>query len=167
MKLSEVLLLDFDSEMEKTRKTLERVPVDKPDWTPHAKSMPMGRLAMHVATLPGFGLHIMTSPDYDLQTGKQPPLVLESREKLLEAFDQSSSALRAQTASMSDEELMQHWRLRAGDRVFADGPRAAVYRGVFLNHLIHHRAQLGVYLRLLDVPVPGTYGPSADEPIAI
>jgi uncharacterized damage-inducible protein DinB len=167
MKLSDVLLLDFDSEMEKTRKTLERIPADKPDWTPHGKSMPMGRLAMHVATLPGFGSAVLTTSELDFMTHKGPPLVLESREQLLGAFDKSSSELRSQLAAMSDDQLMEHWRMRAGDRVFVDAPRAVLYRGVFLNHLIHHRAQLGVYLRLLDIPVPGTYGPSADEPIAM
>ena len=136
MTTAELLLQDYDMEMGMTRRTLERIPEDKPDYKPHEKSMPMGKLARHVATLPKFGTFILTTPSMDLTTAKWPEMIFSSREKLLADFDALAAEARA----------------------------ALAFRHMFFNHLIHHRAQLGVYLRLNDVPVPGVYGPSADEP---
>jgi uncharacterized damage-inducible protein DinB len=164
MKIAEVLLLDFDAEIDNTRRTLERVPEDKPDWKLHEKSMPMGRLATHVARLPEFATIILTTPELDMAAAKFPPLVFEGREKLLSTLRETSEKARHALESTSDEDFLKHWQLRFGDKVVAEGSRALVYRTMFLNHMVHHRAQLGVCLRLNDVPVPGLYGPSADEP---
>ncbi len=165
MTIAEILMQDFDHEMKSTRTTLERIPEDKPDYKPHEKSMPMGRLAMHVATLPLFGKYIMTTPGMDLANPSQPraDLTWKSREHLLKTFDQGVAELRSALAGASDEDLQKTWKFSFGDRAISEEKRSATYRGMFINHLIHHRAQLGVYLRLNDVPVPATYGPSADD----
>lgn len=163
MTIAEVLLQDFDNEMRGTRTTLERVPVDKPDFKCHDKSMPLGKLAMHVASLPRFGVAILTTPSMDLATANFPRLELESREQLLAQFDTLAAEARAALVKSSDEHLQQNWKFSFGDKVIADVPRSVIYRGLFFNHLIHHRAQLGVYLRLNNLPVPPLYGPSADD----
>jgi uncharacterized damage-inducible protein DinB len=163
MRVADVLLLDFDPEVDRTRRTLERVPEDKPDWAPHEKSMPLGRLAVHLATLPLFAVSILSTPELDLSTAKFPNMVFEGREKLLTTFEETSSQARQLLATLSDQQLEQIWAMRFGDRVIAQAPRAGIYRGMFLNHMVHHRAQVGVYLRLLGIPVPAIYGPSADD----
>ena len=163
MKISELLLIDFDSEIASTRRTLERIPEDNPEWKPHEKSMAVGRLALHVAKLPDFGTRILNTPELNMAIEKFPPIVFESRAHLLSELERSSEAARARLAECSDEELSRNWKLLFGDRVIADGPRMLLYRTMFFNHMIHHRAQLGVYLRLLHHPVPGLYGPSKDE----
>ena len=162
MTIAEVLLLDYDAEIQNTRRILERIP-ENPQWKPHDKSMPMGRLAVHVARLPMFGSTILNTDELDMATAKFPPLVFESRERLLEQLEETSSETRKALESSSDEHLQKNWKLRFGEQVFGDAPRAVLYRTMFLNHLVHHRAQLSVYLRLNEVPVPGLYGPSADE----
>ncbi|MGD0888042.1 MAG: DinB family protein [Acidobacteriaceae bacterium] len=164
MTTAELLLQDFDIEMANTRRTLERVPEDKPDYKPHEKSMPMGKLTMHVATLPKFGTFILTTPSLDLTTAKWPDMIFSSREKLLADFDALAAEARAALAASSDADLAATWKFSYGEHVISDVPRSLSFRHLFFNHLIHHRAQLGVYLRLNDVPVPGVYGPSADEP---
>jgi uncharacterized damage-inducible protein DinB len=163
MTIAETLLLDYDAEIQNTRRILERIPEDKPDWKPHDKSMPMGRLAVHVARLPDFATTILTTDDLDLATRKFPPLAFESREKLLAELEKTSTEARHALQSATDERLQADWKLSWGDKLIADGPRAVLYRTMFLNHLVHHRGQLSVYLRLNEVPVPGLYGPSADE----
>ena len=163
MTIAEILLQDFDHEMAGTRTTLERIPADKPDFKCHPKSMPMGRLAVHVASLPRFGTAILATPGMDLATAKFPPLEFESREKLLETFDTLAAEVRAALVKSSDADLQQNWRFSFGDKIISDAPRSTTYRNMFFNHLIHHRAQLGVYLRLNDLPVPALYGPSADD----
>lgn len=163
MTTAEVLLLDYDAEIQATRRLLERIPEDKPMWKPHEKSMPMGRLSAHVARLPDFATTILTTDNLDLGSRKFPPLVFESREKLLAELQQTSTEARHALESASDEHLQAHWKLSWGDKMIAEGPRAVLYRTMFLNHLVHHRGQLTVYLRLNNVPVPGLYGPSADE----
>lgn len=163
MPIRELLLPEFDRELSKTRTMLERVPEGQPDFKPHEKSMPMARLAGHLAQLPSFGTTILTTPELDFATAGMRPLVMESRQQLLSAFDENVRAAREKLASVSDEELQQPWKLSFEGKVFAQGTRYQMVRGMFLNHIIHHRAQLGVYLRLNGVPVPSTYGPSADE----
>jgi uncharacterized damage-inducible protein DinB len=163
MTIAEILLQDFDHEIAGTRTTLERIPADKPDFKCHDKSMPMGRLAVHVATLPRFGTTILTTPSMDLATTQFPTLTFESREKLLSDFDALAAEARAALAKSSDADLQQPWKFSFGDKVISNMPRSATYRSMFFNHLIHHRAQLGVYLRLNDLPVPPLYGPSADD----
>ena len=165
MTTAEILLADFDGEMSNTRRTLERVPEDKPDYKAHEKSMHMGKLAMHCATLPLFGLYIMEDNGMDLAASKRPhvPLIFTSREECLKQFDESSAKCRAALAAASDEHLTALWPFRFGDQVISNDSRAASFRRMCFNHLIHHVAQLGVYLRLNGVPVPALYGPSADE----
>lgn len=163
MTIAEVLLLDYDAEIENTRRILERIPEDKPAWKPHDKSMPIGRLAVHVARLPMFGSTILNTDELDMATAKFPPLVFEGRARLLAQLEQTSAETRRALESASDEHLLKKWKLRFGEQIFGDGPRIVLYRTMFFNHLIHHRGQLSVYLRLNEVPVPGIYGPSADE----
>jgi uncharacterized damage-inducible protein DinB len=164
MPVSELLLPEFDEEMKKTRTTLERVPTDNPQFAPHAKSMPLGKLAPHVAQLAGFGLSILTTPQVDFSTGSYKPLPFESAAQLVRAFDEGAAKVRKALATTPDEAWKQNWKLifRSNNILF-DGPRFLAYRQMFLNHLVHHRAQLGVYLRLSGQKVPAIYGPSADE----
>ncbi len=166
MTLAQSLLLDFDLEAISTRRILERIPNDKGDWKPHEKSMALGRLATHVAQLPLFGNTILSTPELDLGAAKFPSLTFTSAEDLVTHAAGAGAELRTLLAGLSDDDLQTDWTLRWGDNVIATGPRALLYRSMFFNHLIHHRAQLTVYLRLLDIPVPGLYGPSADEPFA-
>jgi uncharacterized damage-inducible protein DinB len=163
MTIAEILLLDFDAEIANTRRTLERVPEDGADWKPHEKSMPIGRLSVHVSTLPRFATTILTAPDLDLAVTKFPPMIFESREKLLADLEATSTEARHALQSATDEQLQSSWKVSWGAKVLAQGSRALLYRTMFLNHLVHHRAQLGVYLRLNNIPIPGLYGPSADE----
>jgi uncharacterized damage-inducible protein DinB len=163
MPVNELLLPEFDEEMKKTRTTLERVPVDKKDYAPHAKSMPLGKLAPHVAQLAGFGLSILTTPELDFSKGSYKPLPFESSAQLVEAFDEGAAKVRTVLQSIKDEAWKEPWKLSFQGKKIFEGTRFLAYREMFLNHLVHHRAQLGVYLRLNDKPVPATYGPSADD----
>jgi uncharacterized damage-inducible protein DinB len=168
MGLSEGLLAEFDQEMASTRKTLERIPEDKLTWKPHEKSMGLGRLAGHLAELPGFGLRMIEVESFNFASrpAGQKPTVAESQKHVLEIFDKNVAALRAAIAGVSDADLAKNWTLAAGDKKIYDGPRIGALRRMLMNHMIHHRAQLGVYLRLNGVPVPSVYGPSADEGLA-
>ena len=167
MKLSELILPEFDQEMAGTRKTLERVPEDKLAWKPHAKSFSMGALATHVALIPGWGLVTLQEDFFDVGApgATTPPPPAGSRRELLELFDRGVESLRAAIAAAEDAHFMTPWSLRNGEKTMFTAPRVAVLRRMILNHSIHHRAQLGVYLRLNDVPVPAIYGPSADEQV--
>ena len=164
MSISEILVADFDAEIASTRRLLERIPESHSQWKPHEKSMPMGRLALHVARLPNFCTRIFTTDEMNMATEKFPPIVFESTAQLLSELASSSAEAKAHVLASSDEHVRGHWRLCFGERVIVDTPRLELYRTMFLNHLAHHRGQLTVYLRLLDVPVPGLYGHSADEP---
>jgi len=163
MTIAEILLQDYDIEMAGIRTTLERIPETNPEFKCHDKSMPMGRLAVHVSTLPRFATNILTTDELDLATHQWPDMTFVSREKLLAEFDAISAEARQHLASSSDEHLQRHWKMSWGDKVIADAPRSLLYRTMFFNHVIHHRAQLGVYLRLNNQPVPPLYGPSADD----
>lgn len=160
--ISELLLLEFDDEARKTRTMLERVPI-KPDFKPHPKSMPLGRLAPHVAELAGFGFTILTTPELDFSTSTSTRLPFESAEQLVKAFDAGTAKARAALKNTPDEAWTQPWKLSFQGKPIFSGSRFLAYREMFLNHLVHHRAQLGVYLRLNDKPLPATYGPSADD----
>ena len=164
MTTAELLLQDFDMEIAMTRRILESIPEEKPDYKPHEKSMALGRLAVHVATLPRLGTMVLATPGLDLATAKWPSMTFVSREQLLTDFDTLAAEARAAMSAASDEDLATHWKFSFGDHVLSDNPRSLTFRHMFFNHLIHHRAQLGVYLRLNNLPVPGVYGPSADEP---
>ncbi len=168
MAISQSLLPEFEMEMANTRKTLERVPDDKFGWKPHEKSMTLGRLAGHVAELPMWGSVTLQQDSFDVApVGGQAaqPLQPQSRKELLEAFDKGVAQLRQALSSASDQDLMKPWSLLKNGETMFSMPRIAVYRGFVMNHGIHHRAQLGVYLRMNNVPLPATYGPSADEGI--
>ncbi|MCL6565039.1 MAG: DinB family protein [Acidobacteriia bacterium] len=166
MPIRDALLPEFDYEMEKARKTLERVPENRFDWRPHPKSPTMGWLAGHLANLPSWAVITIQQDRLDLSPPGAPPYREPepgTRQQLLEAFDKNVAAARAAIAGASDEHLRQNWTLLKGGQELMTLPRVSVLRSFVLNHLIHHRAQLGVYLRLNDVPVPAIYGPSADE----
>ena len=166
MALSEALLPEFEQEMANTRKTLERVPDDRFDWKPHEKSTPMGGLATHLANLPSWVVLSLKEDSFDLAPPGEPPRLTppaHSTGEVLEMFDRNVAAARAAIAGADDERLGQTWTLLRGAQPVMRLPRAAVLRSFVLNHMIHHRAQLGVYLRLNDLPVPAVYGPSADE----
>ena len=165
MAIGQSMLAEFDHEMANTRKTLERVPDDKFEWTPHEKSFPMGKLATHLANLPSW-----TSVTIDLEVFDMAPNgeqiktpECHSQKELLETFDANVAKGREALAGVSDERIFGNWALAAGGHQIFSMPRVAVLRSFVLNHIIHHRAQLGVYLRLNDIPVPSIYGPSADE----
>ena len=165
--ISQALLPEFDVEIANTRKTLERVPEGKPDFRPHPKSMTMGRLAGHVAELPMWASMTIESDEMDMtpQPGAPPPspYLMTSRQDLLAKFDEHAKKARALLASASDESMMKTWTLKNGGQTILAMPKVAILRSFVMNHLVHHRAQLGVYLRMNDVPVPSIYGPSADE----
>jgi uncharacterized damage-inducible protein DinB len=163
MPISELLLPELDEEMKKTRTTLERVPADKKDYAPHPKSMPLGKLAPHVAQLAGFGLIILTTPEFDFSTGSITPLPFESPAQLVKALDEGAAKVRTALEAMPDSAWKENWKLSFQGKTIFEGQRFLAYREMFMNHLVHHRAQLGVYLRLNDKPVPATYGPSADD----
>jgi len=162
MAIAQALLPEFDQEMAYTRKALERVPDDKFDWKPHDKSSTLGALAGHLATLTSLVQFAMTGDSLDMATRPKSPK-LNNRAEVLAAFDKGVAEARKAIAGASDEYLMKPWSLRNGSQTFFSVPRAGVLRTFFLNHLIHHRGQFTVYLRLNNVPVPSIYGPSADE----
>ncbi len=149
--------------MKTTRTTLERVPSGKNAFTPHAKSMPLDRLAPHVAQLADFGLIVLTQPGLDFAEASIERLPFESAAQLVKAFDEGAAKVRAALAAIADEAWNDPWTLAFQGKQIFGGSRFLAYREMFMNHLVHHRAQLGVYLRLNDVPVPASYGPSADD----
>lgn len=162
MNFIERLLLEFDPEIANTRKILEMVPEEKFAWTPHEKSMTLGRLAGHVAEMPNWGVMAVQMDTLEL-SGGQKGFNPASKGELLSRFEESVKASRAALATVTEEQLADIWRLKFQGKIVVEMPRAAVLRTVVMNHLIHHRGQLSVYLRLLNVPVPGMYGPSSDE----
>ncbi|HET6180665.1 MAG TPA: DinB family protein [Candidatus Sulfotelmatobacter sp.] len=160
--IADLLLLEFDEEAKKTRALLQRVP-NNPDFKPHTKSMPLGRLAPHVAELAGFGHTVLTTPELDFSTNTQTRVPFESPEQLVKAFDAGAEKVRTALKQTSDAAWTENWKLSFQGKPIFSGSRFLAYRQMFLNHLVHHRAQLGVYLRLNDTPLPATYGPSADD----
>ncbi len=161
--INELLLTEFDEEAKKTRAMLERVPM-KAEYKPHAKSMELGKLAPHVAELPNFGHTILTTPEFDFGTsGPRPRPPFESPTQLAKDFDTGAAKLREALKQISDDAWTQPWKLSFNGKAIFSGSKFMAYRQMFLNHLVHHRAQLGVYLRLNDAPLPATYGPSADD----
>ena len=164
--ISQSLLQEFDVECASARKTLERVPEDRPEFRPHPKSMTLARLAGHLAEVSMWGVMTLTQDDIDINPVGEPgyqALVMTTRASLLERFDADVTSARAALAEASDERMMGPWTLKSGGQTVMTMPRVAVLRSFVLNHLVHHRAQLGVYLRMNDVAVPSIYGPSADE----
>jgi uncharacterized damage-inducible protein DinB len=166
MAMNQALLPEFDHEMANTRKTLERIPEDKLGWKPHEKSMTMGRLSGHIAELPGWAAFTINQDSIDIAPVGAPPqqgATAKSRQEALDMFDAKVAEARKAIAGASDEQLMKPWTLLSGGKSIMTMPKIAVLRGFVMNHTIHHRAQLGMYLRLNDILVPALYGPSADE----
>ena len=166
MSISEALLPEFDQEMANTRRTLERIPEDKFDWKPHEKSMPLGDLAVHLATMVGWTAETIKQDSLDIAPVGGPAYEqpkASSRSEIVEMFDKGVAVARAAIEGASDEELVKPWTLLSGGKEILTMPKIGVIRGFVMSHSIHHRAQLGVYLRLNDIPVPAIYGPSADE----
>lgn len=167
MSLIDLLVLEFDAEISAARRVLERVPDDSLTWQPHHKSMTLGRLATHVAQLPAWTPAIMSRADLDFAVPEDRPQftaeILPSTSEIVAELDRTSGAARAALAGADEASLDAPWALRRGAQAVFTLPRALAYRRMVLNHLVHHRGQLSVYLRLLGVPVPGVYGPSADE----
>jgi hypothetical protein len=160
MSLAETLLLELDQEMASTRRALERVPSEKAPWKPHPKSFPLGHLAQLIAGMPGWLAQTIRGIDIDLAS--TPGYSFEPTDKLLDLFDANVREAREAIGSAKESDFGLTWSLRHGDRVLFSGQRGMVIRS-HINHLVHHRGQLTVYLRLIDVPVPSMYGPTADE----
>ena len=160
--ISDLLLNEFDAEVKSTRAMLERVPM-KADFKPHTKSMPLGKLAPHVAQLPEFGVTVLTTPELDFSNTSFTPLPFESAQQLVKAFEDNAAKVRSALKGLPDSAWDQPWKLSFQGKPIFGGSRFQAYRSMFVNHLVHHRAQLGVYLRLNDVALPATYGPSADD----
>jgi len=160
MQFGDALLPEFDQEMATTRRVLERVPTDKGPWRPHPKSFPLGHLAQLVSWIPGWIVNTLQQPALDL--AKAGGYSFETTDTLMRGFETNVAAARTALQQTPDETWKATWELKHGNAVLWSAPRTVVVRN-HMNHLIHHRAQLTVYFRLLDVPVPATYGPSADE----
>ena len=163
MTICQTITLDYDDEMKSTRKLLERVPLDEAHrgYKPHEKSTSLERLATHVAQLPSWPKMALASQLLELQPGFKPDLAASTKE-LLDIFDKSVEEGRASIASATDSEMQKDWTFKFGDQFSFTQVRTRVIRS-FINHLVHHRAQLGIYLRLNGIAIPGMYGPSADE----
>ncbi len=163
MTIAETLLPEFDTEMATTRRVLERVPGDQGQWKPHPKSFALGHLAQLVATMPGWLVNAVTQTELDLKTGGTG-YSFQATESLLSQFDKLVTDARQAIAAAKDSDFDVNWSLKMGEQVvLLTAPRGTIVRQ-HINHLVHHRGQLTVYLRLLDVPVPSIYGPTADEP---
>lgn len=163
MAIKNAFIAELKYESSLTKRMLERVPLDKKDWKPHEKSMSLGRLATHVAQTPHWISDIFHIDDYDFAGRSFKPVVAASTEELLKIFQDTLDTALADLDKMTDEDFNMHWIVRVGEKVMYNTPKKVAIRGWAFSHMIHHRGQLSVYLRLLDVPVPGMYGPSADE----
>jgi uncharacterized damage-inducible protein DinB len=161
MKLSESILMELDQEAQTTKRVLERIPDDKLAWKPHPKSFSLGQLALHIASVPGGVTAIAMQDSVEAPSFTQPEP--KSRQEILDTFSKSLETAKGNVKTMDDARLAETWSLTRGGKVVMSMPRAALLRSVLLNHVYHHRGQLSVYLRMLDVPVPSIYGPSADE----
>src|SRR5438876_7125346 len=158
-----LLFPDLESELATTRRMLERVPNGNNDWRPHTKSRTLGELATHVAQLPGFGILMLTRNEFDGLGPRQPEPRFSTSAERVKMFDELSAQLRRLFQQMTWDHAQSPWTLRLGDKVVLKAPRTTILRTAFVTHAAHHRAQLGVYLRMLETPVPWSYGRSADE----
>jgi uncharacterized damage-inducible protein DinB len=166
MRISDALLPEFDMESATTRKVLERCPEEKFGWRPHPKSWTMGELATHIANMPSWMSETLNKTELDYapvgaEPYKEEPIA--TSKELLERYDKNIAAAREALSNAENDQFMANWSLLAGGQPVFTMPRVAVIRSFVLNHNVHHRAQLGVYLRLNDIPVPQMYGPTADE----
>lgn len=162
MSIAEMVLPEFDQEMATTRKVIERVPTEKGQFKPHPKSFSLGHLTQLVSTMPGWITNAVTETSLNLAEYKG--YSYEKTDDLLQQFDGHVKAARKALAAAKDSDFAVNWSLKRGDQVFFTAPRGVIVRQT-INHLVHHRGQLTVYLRLIDVPVPSIYGPTADEPM--
>jgi uncharacterized damage-inducible protein DinB len=156
--------MELEQEARSTRKMLERLPADKLTWRPHEKSMTLGRLAMHLAEIPGWVNATLLADELDFEKMDYKPVEAASSEEVVKKFDETLAAAIETLKKTDDAEMMKDWTMRSGKQVYFTMPKIAVLREFVYSHLVHHRGQMSVYLRLLDVPVPGSYGPSADDP---
>jgi hypothetical protein len=163
MAMNHGLIAELKMEAASTKKILERVPTDNNDWKPHAKSMKMGSLANHVAELPGWIAMILTTEELDLSKMDYKPVIPASTAELVSKLDENVSKALGALENASDEDFGKNWTLRNGEHVIYTMPRITVIRSMAYSHHYHHRGQLSVYLRLLDIPIPGMYGPSYDD----
>ena len=162
--IAQTALADLDHEIANTRRVLERYPQGKDDFTPHPKSFPLNKLASHLASLPWLGSQTLGTSEFDVRAPRSAqPAPPTDAAGMVALFDDHWGRFKSALDGASDAELLETWTLKAGDHVIMAMPRVAALRALLINHIIHHRAQLTVYYRLLDVPVPGMYGPSADE----
>ncbi|HEU4607765.1 MAG TPA: DinB family protein [Chitinophagaceae bacterium] len=162
MKMTAILLKEMDREAITTRKMLERVPANHFQWKPHEKSMSLMQLATHVAEIPTWVAMVLNTTELDFAKGDYKPTVVNSTEELLGFFEKSLAEGRERLAVAEESELEEIWTMRSGDTIFSSEPKLDAIRMCYCQ-IVHHRAQLGVYLRLLNIPIPGSYGPSADE----
>ena len=166
MSMMQGLMAEFDHEASTTRKLLELIPDAKLSWKPHDKSFTLAQLSGHLATIPEWGQAILADDHFDLVKGAeagQPPPPATTAE-VLQRFDSSIAQFRSTAEGVDEKGLMAPWQLRKGDEVLMEMPRVACARSFIMNHIVHHRGQLTVYLRMLDVPLPSVYGPTADNP---
>jgi uncharacterized damage-inducible protein DinB len=163
MTMTDALVIEFEHEVETTRRLLERLPDDKLDWRPHEKSFTSRHLASHIVDCMRWTGSIVKSDELDMNPATYQPFQAASVDDLLQAFDDQAAYCKQALAGIGDAEMLQPWRLKLMGRVRFEKPKVAVLRDMTLSHLIHHRGQLTVYLRLMNVPVPGSYGPTADE----
>jgi uncharacterized damage-inducible protein DinB len=165
MSIAEPIAAELQHEAATTRRLLERVPDQHFGWKPHEKSMTLGRLAGHIAELPGWGRVTLDQDEYDVATAGYKPPSPSRTEEVLQAFDANIAKMMESLKRQPDQRMMAMWRLKKAGQVIVEQPRVAMLRTMVLSHLIHHRGQLSVYLRLKDVPLPSIYGPTADEPM--
>ncbi len=163
MTIAQQMLAELQAEAITTRKMLALFPFEKSDYKPHLKSMPMGNLARHIAEIYGWAKETVQQDELDFANLDFIPKALTSNEELLELFDKCLSTSKEILENTSDEEMAKSWTMRNAEVIYFTMPKAQVMRTWVLNHSVQHRAQLGVYLRMLDIPIPGSYGPSADE----
>lgn len=161
---ADLLFADLDEELSATRRVLERVPEEHADWRPHEKSMPLGQLATHLAQLPGFPGLILTHDEFDMSESDSEQPEVDDTDERLELFDEEAANLSDLVDDLTWDRAMATFTMSFDGEVLMQGPRSVLVRSAGLSHMSHHRAQLGVYLRLLDVPLPRVYGPTADEP---
>lgn len=163
MTLLELLRDEFDEETQTTRKVLSEVPDQIPDYRPHEKSMPLAQLAGHVASLPAQVIRVIELDEFEVDMSKIKRFIPSTRAELLDAFEQNTASAREALGKIQEDDLWKTWTFKISGQVIFASPKVKVIRKQVLSHITHHRAQLGVYLRLLDLKVPGSYGPSADE----
>ena len=162
MNLTPIFLKEMEQEAQTTRKMLQRVPTDKFQWRPHPKSMTMQQLATHIAELPTWVTMVLNTSELDFAKNEYKPAVINNTEELLEYFEKNLKEGKQSLEKATEEALLPDWTLRNGEQIYSVDKKYEVIRMAYCQ-IVHHRAQLGVFLRLLDIPIPGSYGPSADE----